>query len=374
MKATVLQANFAHALNLISRIVSTRTTLPVLGNILIEASKGKLVFSATDLEIAVSAESAGKVDEEGKITIPARLLIDFVVNNNDENISLSLKDLTLTLKSTKYQANIKGISSEEFPTIPVPPKEKFCSLKSEDLLDALRKVVMATANDETRPVLAGVYMKFDGKFLTMAATDSYRLAEKKLEISEVSEKKDIIIPARAMNELLRILSGEKSESVDMIVDENQVFFLIGSVQIVSRLIEGSFPPYEQIIPKEEKISVKCNLSETLSALKMSAIFAKDIANNIKFKIDPSPKGAEAGKLLISSTAKEIGDTTSEVKADIKGEGIEIAFNARYLLDVLNILPGDEVNMTFNDDASPCIIRTEKDKSYTYLVMPLKIDN
>lgn len=373
MKATVLQANFAHALNLISRIVSTRTTLPVLGNILIDANKGKLVFSATDLEIAVSAESAGKVEEEGRITIPARLLIDFVVNNNDENISLSLKDLTLALKSTKYQANIKGISSEEFPTIPVPPKEKFCSLKSEDLLDALRKVVMATANDETRPVLAGVYMKFDGKFLTMAATDSYRLAEKRLEISEVKEKKDIIIPARAMNELLRILSSEKSESVDMIVDENQVFFLIGSVQIVSRLIEGSFPPYEQIIPKEEKISVKCNLAETLSALKMSAIFAKDIANNIKFKIDPSPKGAEAGKLMISSTAKEIGDTTSEVKATVKGEGIEIAFNARYLLDVLNILPGDEVAMTFNDDASPCVIRTEKDKSYTYLVMPLKID-
>jgi len=366
MKATVLQANFAHALNLISRIVSTRTTLPVLGNILIDANKGKLVFSATDLEIAVSAESAGKVDEEGKITIPARLLIDFVVNNNDENISLSLKDLSLALKSTKYQANIKGISSEEFPTIPVPPKEKFCSLKSEDLLDALRKVVMATANDETRPVLAGVYMKFDGKFLTMAATDSYRLAEKKLEISEVSEKKDIIIPARAMNELLRILSSEKSESVDMIVDENQVFFLIGSVQIVSRLIEGSFPPYEQIIPKEEKISVKCNLAETLSALKMSAIFAKDIANNIRFKISKD-------SLHISSTAKEIGDTTSEVKASVKGEGIEIAFNARYLLDVLNILPGDEVVMTFNDDASPCVIRTEKDKSYTYLVMPLKID-
>jgi len=366
MKATVLQTNFAHALNSISRIVSTRTTLPVLGNILIEASKGKLVFSATDLEIAVSAESAGKVEAEGKITIPARLLIDFVVNNNDENISLSLKDLTLSLKSAKYQANIKGISSEEFPTIPVAPKEKFCSLKSEDLLDALRKVVMACANDETRPVLAGVYMKFDGKYLVMAATDSYRLAEKKLEISEVKEKKDIIIPSRAMNELLRILSSEKSESVNMIVDENQVFFLIGSVQIVSRLIEGSFPPYEQIIPKDEKISVKCNLAETLSALKMSAIFAKDIANNIKFKIDKS-------KLLISSTAKEIGDTTSEVKATVLGEGIEIAFNARYLLDVLNILAGEEVIMTFNDDASPCIIRTEKDKSYTYLVMPLKID-
>jgi len=367
MKATVLQSNFAHALNSISRIVSTRTTLPVLGNILIEANKGKLLFSATDLEIAVSAECAGKIEKEGKITIPARLLIDFVVNNNDENINISLKDLTLSLKSKKYQANIKGIAHEEFPTIPEAPKEKYSTLKSDDILDSLKKVVMATANDETRPVLAGVYLKFDGKYLTMAATDSYRLAEKKIEISEVKEAKDIIVPARAMNELLRILSSEKSDNVEMIVDENQVFFVIGEVQIVSRLIEGSFPPYEQIVPKDAKISVKCDLAETLAALKMSSIFAKDIANNIRFKISKD-------KLLISSTAKEIGDTTSEVLAEVFGGEIEIAFNARYLLDVLSILPGDRVEMSFNDDASPCVIKTDKDKNYLYLVMPLKIDN
>lgn len=367
MKATVLQSNFAHALNSISRIVGTRTTLPVLGNILIETAKGKLTFSATDLEIAVSAECPGKVEEDGKITIPARLLIDFVLNNNDENISIYLKDLTLSLKSEKYQANIKGIAAEEFPTIPQAPKAVYASLKSEDLLDALRKVVMACANDETRPVLAGVYMKFDGKKLTMAATDSYRLAEKKLEIADVSENKEIIVPSRAMNELLRILLSEKSDNAQMVVDENQVFFVIGDVQIVSRLIEGAFPPYEQIVPKDAKISVKCKLAETLAALKMSAIFAKDIANNIKLKIDKK-------KMQISSTAKEIGDTTSEVEAEVKGGEIDIAFNARYLLDVLNILPGDGVELNFNDDSSPCVIKTEKDKSYLYLVMPLKVDN
>lgn len=377
MKALVLQSNFSHALNAISRIVSTRTTLPVLGNILIDTTGGKLSLSATDLEIAMTAETAGKVEDEGKITIPARLLIDFVTNNSDENIAINLKDLTLGLKSSHYEANIKGITAEEFPTIPKAPKSKFCSIKSDDLYDALKKVVMACANDDTRPVLAGVYMKFEEKNLTLAATDSYRLAEKKLNLSEAVDKKEIIVPARAMNELLRLLPSEKSGNVDIIVDENQVFFLISDIQIVSRLIEGAFPNYEQIIPKEEKISVKSNLQETVAAIKMSALFAKDIANNIKLKIGKNlsgPKGAdEAGMLQISSTAKEIGDTTSQIKADISGGDVEIAFNARYLLDVLTILPGGEVNMGFNDDSSPGVIKTKEDKSYIYLVMPLKID-
>lgn len=367
MKATVLQTNFSHALNAISRIVSTRTTLPVLGNVLIDTTGGKLSLSATDLEIAMTAETAGKVEEDGKITIPARLLIDFVTNNSDENITINLKDSTLGLRSKHYEANIKGIAAEEFPTIPKAPKSKFCSIKSDDLFDALKKVVMACANDDTRPVLAGVYTKFDGKTLTLAATDSYRLAEKKLDITETVEKKEIIIPARAMNELLRLLPSEKSANVDMIIDENQVFFLIGNIQIVSRLIEGAFPNYEQIIPKEEKISLKSNLSETMASIKMSALFAKDIANNIKLKVSKD-------KLQISSTAKEIGDTTSQIKADVSGGEVEIAFNARYLLDVLAILPGDEVKMSFNDDSSPGVIRTKEDKTYTYLVMPLKIDS
>lgn len=367
MKATVLQSNFAQTLNVISRIVSARTTLPVLGNILIEASKGKMVLSATDLEIAISSQMAGKVEEEGKITVPARLLIDFVLNNSDENLTINLKDLTLGIKSDHFEANIKGIVAEEFPTIPVAPKEKYCSIKSEEMLDGLKKVVMATASDETRPVLAGVYLKFDGKNLVMAATDSYRLAEKKLDLSESVEKKEIIVPARAMNELLRILSGEKSEQTDLVLDENQIFFLVGDIQVVSRLIEGSFPNYEQIIPKSEKINVVSSLPDTEAAIKMSALFAKDIANNIKIKISKD-------LLQISSAAKEIGDTTSRVTARVSGGEIEIAFNARYLIDVLNVLPGDEIKMGFNDDSSPGVIRTDKDKSYLYLVMPLKIDN
>lgn len=366
MKAVVMQSNFAHVLSLVSRIVSARSTLPVLGNILIDISGGKLIISSTDLEIAMSAETTGKVLSDGKITIPARLLIDFVTENSDQNITITLNDLTLNLKSNHYEANIKGIVAEEFPTIPKAPKEKFCAIKSDDLKDALKKVSMACATDDTRPVLAGVYIKFDGKNITFVATDSYRLAEKKIEQNIELEKKEIIVPSRAINELLRLLSNEKSEKVDIILDENQIFFLIGNVQIVSRLIDGAFPPYEQIIPKEAKILVKTTLIEMISAIKMSAIFARDIANNIKFKVSKDT-------LTISSIAKEVGDTHSEVKATVTGGEVLVAFNARYLLDVLTILPGDEVIMSFNDDSSAVMIKTNNDDSYTYLVMPLKTE-
>ncbi len=368
MKAEVKQANFAKVLNQVGRIVSNRTTLPVLGNVLIEAKEGKLSISATDLEVAITTKMVGKVESDGIVTIPARLLSDFVLNNNDENISISLKDLTLSLKSKKYRANIKGINAEEFPTVPARPKSKFLSIKASELANALRRVTLAAANDETRPVLAGVYMKFSGKTLTLAATDSYRLAEKKIEITDNTEEKEIIVPSRTLNEVLRIASGYDGEAeVEITLDENQVFFVLGEIQIVSRLIEGSFPNYEQIIPKTSSISSVSNLLETLSAIKMSALFAKEIANNIKVKVSSSG-------LTIRSAQEQVGDTQSTVEAKTTGGEVEVAFNARYLIDVLGVLNGSEVKMEFNDDSSPCVITSKDNKDYVYLVMPLKTDS
>jgi len=368
MKAEVKQSNFAKVLNQVGRIVSNRTTLPVLGNVLLEAKEGKLSVSATDLEVAITTKVVGKVESEGIVTIPARLLSDFVLNNNDENISLSLKDLTLSLKSKKYRANIKGINAEEFPSVPTLPKTKFLSIKASVLAEALRKTTLAAANDETRPVLAGVYMKFSGKTITFAATDSYRLAEVKIEVEQSVEDKEIIVPSRTLNEVLRIASSYDGEAqVEITLDENQVFFKIGDIQIVSRLIEGSFPNYEQIIPKSSTISSDSKLGETLSAIKMSALFAKDIANNIKVKVNHEG-------LTIRSAQEQVGDTQSKVEAKTAGGEVEVAFNARYLIDVLGVLNGSRVKMEFNDDSSPGVITSEKDPNYTYLVMPLKTDS
>jgi len=367
MKATIIQANFAKALNSVSRVVSNRTTLPVLNNVLIEAKDGKLNMSATDLEIAISAKIIGKVDSDGIITIPARLLSDFVLNNKDKNIDISLSGLNLNLKSEHFEANIKGIDAEEFPTIPSSDMKSFVKIKTTELTEAIRKVAFAAANDDTRPVLAGVLFKFTGKELLLAATDSYRLAEAKIEVEGAKEEREIIVPARTLNELNRVLSSvELDGEVEIIIDETQIFFTVADIRLVSRLIEGSFPNYNQIIPDSSKISLSADIAETLSALKMSALFAKDIANNIKLHV-------KKGELVIKSAAGESGDTTSKIKAESSGGNLEIAFNARYLIDVMNILSGKKVEMKFNDDSSPCIITCDKDKNYLYLAMPLKTD-
>ncbi len=368
MKATILQSNFAKALSYISRIVSNRTTLPVLNNVLIVAEDGKIKISSTDLEIAITTKLIGKVDKDGIITVPARLLSDFIVNNKDENINLNLNGLTLNLKSKHYEANIKGIDAEEFPTVPVAENKIFIKINAADFSEALRKVTFAAANDDTRPVLAGVYIKFFGKELSLAATDSYRLAEKRIKLSQEVKEKEIIVPARTLNEVNRILSqSEMDGEVEIIVDENQIFFIISDVQIVSRLIEGAFPNYSQIIPQSSKILVKADLSETLNALKMSSLFAKNVASNIKLRI--TDKG-----IIIKSAAGETGDTTSQVDAEVKGGKIEIAFNVRYLIDVMNVLSSKSVEMKFNDDSAPGIISSDKDEDYLYLAMPLKTDS
>jgi DNA polymerase-3 subunit beta len=365
MKAEVMQTNLAKAINAVSRVVSTRTTLPVLANILLKANKNKITVSATDLEVAITSTVIGKVEAEGSVTVPARLVSDFVLNNNDPSITLELKDLSLKLKSKHFEANVRGIAADEFPTVPEPPKTTYSSIKVKELADALKKVTIASASDDTRPVLAGVYFKYDGKRLTLAATDSYRLAEKKIALESAVEKKEVIVPTRTLNELARVISAiDEDKKVNIIFDENQIFFSAEGVEVVSRLIEGSFPNYEQIIPAERKIKVKSKLSETLSAIKMSALFAKDAANNIKLS-------ANKEGLIIRSVAKESGDTTSNVSATVTGGETDIAFNARYLIEALGALPGDEVVMEFNDDSSPGVITSEKDKEYIYLAMPLK---
>lgn len=368
MKATILQSNFAKALNFVSRVVSNRTTLPVLNNVLIEAKDGKLKMSATDLEIAITVKMVGKVDQDGLITVPARLLSDFVLNNKDKSIDIVLNKLNLNLKSERFEANIKGIDAEEFPTIPSSKQKSQTSIKVTDLSEALRKVAFSAAGDDTRPVLAGVLLKFSDKDIILAATDSYRLAEKKIQTEKKIDDREIVVPARTLNELNRILSSiEMDGVVDVIIDETQIFFNVADIKLVSRLIEGSFPNYSQIIPEASKITVKADIAELLNALKISAIFAKDSANNIKVEI----KNKE---LIIKSGVGENGDTTSKINAVSEGGNLEIAFNARYLIDVMNILNGKEVIMKFNDDSSPCIITCDKDEDYLYLAMPLKTDS
>jgi DNA polymerase-3 subunit beta len=273
----------------------------------------------------------------------------------------------LHLKSQHFEANINGISAEEFPTIPLLPKDLVCSIKKDDLIDAIKKVSISPANDETRPVLAGIYFNFEDKVLTLAATDSYRLSEKKLNLEEALPDRKFIVPSRTMLEVLRIASGDDAGSIAISSTENQILFKIGETQVISRLIEGAFPNYSQIIPAKSKIKAVVVYSELLSAIKMAALFAKNSANNVKIKTDGQG-------LAISSMANEAGDTVSKIAAEVTGGEIEIAYNVRYVLDVLQVIQSDKVILEFNDDASAGLIKTSKDKGFIYIVMPLKIDS
>jgi DNA polymerase-3 subunit beta len=368
MKIVLLQSNFAKALGQISRIVGSRTTLPVLSNVLISASKGKIKFSATDLEVGITSQSIGKIEEEGEITIPSRLLSDFVLNNRDESIELSTKNSLAVLKSTRFEAQIQGISAEEFPTVPEPPADAIATISRTKMIDALKKVNIAPATDETRPVLAGIYLQFNGKELVLAATDSYRLAEKKVELDSAATDQKLIVPIRTMAEVLRVISADNSEDISISAKENQISFQSGTTYIVSRLIEGSYPNYAQIIPSSTKTTAKVKLPELLSAVKMSSLFAKDSANNnIKISIGKN-------MATVSSIASESGSSKSEVEAKTTGEALEVAFNARYLLDVLNVMSDDDITIGFNDSSSAGTIKSEKDENYVYIIMPLKLES
>jgi len=366
MKITILQSNFAKALSQISRLVGNRTTLPVLSNALIVAEKGGIKISATDLEVGITTHTTGKVESEGKITLPARILSDFINNNKDQSVEISTDGNIATLKSARFEAVIHGISAEEFPTIPEPTATAFVSLEKESFLNALKKVIIAPALDETRPVLAGIFLSFLDKELIIAATDSYRLAESKIKLAKPIEAKKVIVPTRTMNELARILGGSDAvKEVLFYITENQIIFKIGDTQIVSRLIEGTFPNYTQIIPSSSTIIAKTDLNEITSAVKMSALFAKDSANN-NVRLTIKDKG-----FTISSTATQAGSATSMIKAELSGGDIEIAFNARYILDVLSVFPSGMVTIELNNNASPCVIKTEKDPQFLYIIMPLK---
>lgn len=366
MKFIILQSNIAKGLNNVSRIVSSRTTLPVLSNILVSAKKGKITFSSTDLEVGITTLTNGKVEEEGELTAPARLLSDFILNNNDESVAVGVENNQMTLKSDKFEAKITGISAEEFPTIPDSPKEIYCTISRDEFLNALKKVLIATATDETRPTLAGVYFDFAGKKLTLAATDSYRLAENKIVLDEEVAEKKAIVPTRTMTEVMRLLSTENVEKIKIAFTENQVFFMIGETRLVSRIIEGAFPPYAQIIPKDFKVKVLVDYKEFVSALKMVSLFAKDAANNIKLT-------TKKEELTVASAETQSGGANSHIKAKTEGGEIEVSFNVRYLQDVLQVVSTDSVIIKLNDSAAAALIEFEKEKGFLYIVMPLKTD-
>ncbi len=366
MKITCTQENLARALAIVGHSVATRATLPVLSNILITAKNGRIKLTSTDLEIGVSTWVGGQVENEGALTVPARLLVDFVTNNKDPKIDLVAKETTLNLKSDHFEANIKGIDALEFPAIPEVKDQNLIQIKAKDFVEAAKQTLIAPATDDTRPVLAGVLFSFKDSSLKMVATDSYRLAEKKLLLEKKVEPAEVIIPAGSLNEVLRIIGSAPLSDIAVSINENQVLFVVGDTQIVSRLIEGSFPAYEQIIPQAPKTAITVDTEEMIGVVRMAALFAKESANNIKLEF-------QKGRLLAKSVSAQIGDNISTMPAEVSGPELEIAFNAKYLLDFLSAVGEKNVRIGITDRFSAGILKPGKATDYIYIIMPLRVE-
>lgn len=376
MKVSCLQENLAEGLSIVGRAVSPRSTLPVLGNVLVATDGGRLKLSATDLEVGINCWIGAKVEEEGATTVPARTFIDLVnaLPPGQVDLELIVRTQTLNLRAARSEANIKGIDAQEFPIVAVPDEDtRGIAIEPDVLRSAIEQVAFAAATDESRPILTGVLAQFENETLTLAAADGFRLSVRTVTLPDaVSEPFSIIIPAQALTELRRV-SGEQQESVTIHVtpERNQVIFELTDVVLVSQLIDGNFPDYRQIIPRERTTHTVLDTAPFLKACKMAQIFARDAANISRVQVEPGTE-LEPGRVRVSATSAETGEDVSELDASVEGEGVEIAFNVGYLIDVLSVTGAAQVALDTTTSSSPGVIRPVGEDSFTHVIMPMHL--
>jgi DNA polymerase-3 subunit beta len=362
MKLQVTQENLSRALGSVSRVASSRGTLPILSNVLLKTVEGRLSIAATNLDIAITHFIGSKVAEEGSITVPARLMQDFVSSLPGGVIDLRLDDFKLHISADKYQSVINGVSSEDYPVMPAIADGQTLRVPGKTLKAALQQVIMAASSDESRPVLTGVYWHtYEGK-LYLVATDSYRLAEKAL--INTAQEIGLLIPASALQDLLRIVS-DFDEDVEVTFDDQQVLFRVGDVELVTRLIEGKYPDYRKLIPGNFASSATLKKSDLTNITKVSSLFARESAGSVTINLDET-----AQQVSIRSIASQIGENTAAASAEITGEGV-ITLNSRYILDALHALSGADVVFSFNGKLEPSVLRDPKATDYVHVIMPLK---
>lgn len=364
MKLSCLQENLSKALNITSRIISTRVNLPVLGNILINTEKGRLKLSSTNLEIGLTYIIGSKIEKEGNLTIPARLFTDYINSLPSGKVNLNMTGDDLNLESGKYKATIKGIPASEFPLIPKVEGKPILTLPSKILSEAISLVSFASAIDDSRPVLSGVLLYFTSNKLKIVATDSYRLSEKIIQLKEkVKEEKKIIVPCRTMQELGRIISEEEVD-IEIYIGENQILFKMGDIELTSRLIEGNFPSYEQIIPDSWQTKAVVSTSELTNIVKIASLFARETAGSLKLVLKDN-------ELEVLAATNQVGQTDLVIETKTEGPPLEISFNAKYLLDLLSNLKSKQISLEFSGKVSPGMFKPTPSQEFTHIIMPLK---
>ncbi len=373
MKLSCLQENLNKGLNVVGRAVATRTTLPITNNVLLTTDQSRLKLVATNLEMAISCWIGAKVEEEGTITVPARLLTEFISSlpNDKIDISLSPKTKTLELKCARFEARISGVDAKDFPPIPKIDEGITTKIEVEVLQQGINQVVFAAATEESRPVLTGIDAQFEGDLLTLAAADGFRLAVQKLPITvPISQNTEVIIPARTLAELNRLMVDQE-EAVEITVNPNksQALFRLKNIELVSQLVQGTFPNYTQLIPQSHSTRMVVSVAEFLRATKTASIFARDGSGIVRLVITPGGE-TTPGKVTVSARSEEIGDDIGEIDATVEGEETKIAFNGKYLIDVLSVLHEPQVALEATNPSSPGVIRPVGVDNYLHVVMPM----
>ena len=364
-----MQENLARGLSVVSRAVSTRSTLPVLANVLLRTEDAGLKLTATNLEIGITYWVPGKIDTDGAITVPARLLADLVSSlPSSERVDLELQPGdTLHLRCGRFETHVKGIDADEFPAIGTAGERPTTRISQKVLRQALEETTFAAASDEARPILTGVLARFEGERLTLAAADNYRIAVKTIDILDPVAETSVVIPARALAELVRVMS-DVDDPVDVVLAQakNQVVFHLEGVDLVSRLIDGQFPNYQQVLPSSHTTRAVLERDELLRAVRPAALIASASANIVKLAISGN---GEAGVTVTANA--DVGDYEGQVEAAVEGDGTTIAFNARYLNDVLSNVDAEQFALELNGPLSPGVFKPVGDDAYVHVVMPVR---
>lgn len=374
MRVSVLQENLAKGLGIVNRALTSRPSLPVLNNVLLSTEDARLKLAVTNLELGITAWIGANVDTDGGITVPARTLLDLVNTLPPERVDLDLdaRTQTLKVKCNSTTANIKGIEAGQFPAVPEAEADTGIAISAAAFQEMINHVIFAAAKEDNRPILTGVLAKFDGGTFNMVATDGYRLSVRSTTLeTPASKSTTLIIPAKTLGELGRIISEDDNVVyVSIPPGRNQVMFHLDKVDVVSQLIDGKFPDFDQIIPKTHNTTTRVYTQDLLQACKRAEIFARDASNTMRVRVTPSQSNQTPGQLSVAAQSQEKGDNEAILDVAVEGTGIDIAFNVRYLMEVLNVIPEEQIALETNGSSSPGVVKPVGRDDFTYVIMPM----
>ena len=370
MKLSCLQENLNKGLNTVGRAVATRSTLPITQNVLIQCDESRIKLTATNLELAISTWIGAKIDQEGSVTVPARLLSEFVgsLEKSQVDISSSGAGHTLDIQSERFQARINGTDASEFPPIPSVEGGLVVEVDPKALKAATHQVTLAAATEDSRPVLTGVRLELEDDEFILAAADGFRLAVHKGKmLTSVAAPVQVIVPAKTLIEVNRILADqEEPVEIRLIPDGAQILFKLKDVEIISQLVQGTFPNYAQLIPQNSTTRANVRVSDFLRATRATSIFARDGSSIVRLHVQPG----NPGTLRVLARAEEVGENTGELDAQVEGDEAKIAFNFKYLLDLLNVIDSEEIVLELNSPSSPGVLRPLSSVDYVHVIMPM----